>query len=689
MSLHTPENPRSSPVLSMLLKNDINGCKRGGSPPGESVFQNLKCADDAETSTGQANRGPSNIPAFTDPLNNTRAILCANPGHCGGGLSTHCQLFAVAPDSFEHVHRAKRARVENIIRGMSGSPGRQMENAGNSDFNGNASPPWGSEPLKFGMLQQGVTTWCQSSSVDELGYEDMQALRENKRKQRIPQQQHNNMAGVACRKTSDRRSQRAEERRQLQMQLEELQLQLRQLQERLRRAYSGPGTSRSGSEAEESDDAFEDEDTECCLRKEHLGNGIRDGMTAWLCQRQSEDFADMLKRSLQGSLAQVVDAVVEVFVGKKPVCNNSASTSKSPSNLQKYGSACGTSSSTLPASSSEQHSRKFTSEPNKSGQQPTLKHSPPSDQTEALPLVVRKPSPDQPHLLPLGQCLDSHVLPMVPTPLPMTYHAPKGNQKSRMFQGSTFTALDIKPAQCRATTFRYAGGTSDTVQSASRDLLNRYHGEASGHRGHSASNCLASSPASIGFMSDKHPFVKGENFQRGEIPDMLPNANTALQEGLTPNHLKKAKLMFFYTRYPSSNALKLHFSDVKFNRCITSQLIKWFSNFREFYYIQMEKFARQALGDGTMRSQDVTVTRTSELFRTLCIHFNKANDFEVPDRFLEVGEITLREFFLALQAGKDVDPSWKKAIYKVICKLDDDLPEVFRFPGCPRGYHSD
>lgn len=36
-----------------------------------------------------------------------------------------------------------------------------------------------------------------------------------------------------------------------------------------------------------------------------------------------------------------------------------------------------------------------------------------------------------------------------------------------------------------------------------------------------------------------------------------------IQEGLTPSHLKKAKLMFFYTRYPSSNVLKTFFPDVK------------------------------------------------------------------------------------------------------------------------------
>lgn len=52
--------------------------------------------------------------------------------------------------------------------------------------------------------------------------------------------------------------------------------------------------------------------------------------------------------------------------------------------------------------------------------------------------------------------------------------------------------------------------------------------------------------------------------------------------------------------------------------------------------------------------------------------------FQVPDRFLEVAEITLHEFFKAMYLGKDQDPAWKKAIYKVICKLDSDVPEEFK-----------
>ncbi|KAM6311636.1 prospero homeobox protein 2 [Aegotheles albertisi] len=166
------------------------------------------------------------------------------------------------------------------------------------------------------------------------------------------------------------------------------------------------------------------------------------------------------------------------------------------------------------------------------------------------------------------------------------------------------------------------------------------------------------------------------------VMDGAPFTSAHIQEALTPGHLKKAKLMFFFTRYPSSTLLKTYFLDVQFSRCITSQLIKWFSNFREFYYIQVEKFARQALLEGVVDASALRVSRDSELFRALNTHYNKGNDFEVPGRFLEVASVTLREFFSAVRAGKDADPSWKKPIYKIISKLDSDIPEGFKAAGC-------
>uniref|UniRef100_A0A2K5QM20 Prospero homeobox 2 n=1 Tax=Cebus imitator TaxID=2715852 RepID=A0A2K5QM20_CEBIM len=176
------------------------------------------------------------------------------------------------------------------------------------------------------------------------------------------------------------------------------------------------------------------------------------------------------------------------------------------------------------------------------------------------------------------------------------------------------------------------------------------------------------------------PSVKMEQGGLHAVPEALPFSS----EGLNPGHLKKAKLMFFFTRYPSSNLLKAYFPDVQFNRCITSQMIKWFSNFREFYYIQMEKFARQAISDGVTNPKMLVVLRNSELFRALNMHYNKGNDFEVPDCFLEIASLTLQEFFRAVSAGRDSDPSWKKPIYKIISKLDSDIPEIFKSSSYPQ-----
>ncbi|KAF6023274.1 pros [Bugula neritina] len=143
----------------------------------------------------------------------------------------------------------------------------------------------------------------------------------------------------------------------------------------------------------------------------------------------------------------------------------------------------------------------------------------------------------------------------------------------------------------------------------------------------------------------------------------LPGQNVTL----TPLHLRKAKLMFFYVRYPSSVLLKNYFCDVHFNKNNTAQLVKWFSNFREFYYIQMEKYARQSIAEGLSADQ-VEVTTESELYKILNLHYNRNNQIET----------TLREFFRAIAVGKDREQSWKKPIYKVIARLDDIVPEYFK-----------
>lgn len=52
----------------------------------------------------------------------------------------------------------------------------------------------------------------------------------------------------------------------------------------------------------------------------------------------------------------------------------------------------------------------------------------------------------------------------------------------------------------------------------------------------------------------------------------------------------------------------------------------------------------------------------------------------MPQNFRYVVEQTLKEFYKAIQSGKDSEPSWKKAIYKVISRMDDPVPEYFKSP---------
>ncbi|XP_067119808.1 LOW QUALITY PROTEIN: homeobox protein prospero [Centruroides vittatus] len=170
----------------------------------------------------------------------------------------------------------------------------------------------------------------------------------------------------------------------------------------------------------------------------------------------------------------------------------------------------------------------------------------------------------------------------------------------------------------------------------------------------------------------------GDSSEAGDSPAY--ESGLAMTSTLTPMHLRKAKLMFFYVRYPSSAVLKMYFPDIKFNKNNTAQLVKWFSNFREFYYIQMEKYARQSVSEGVKNNEDLKVTPDSELLRVLNLHYNRNNHIEVPEHFRHVVEQTLKEFFKAITAGKDQEQSWKKSIYKVIARMDNSVPDYFKSP---------
>uniref|UniRef100_A0A1W7R9X0 Homeobox protein prospero n=1 Tax=Hadrurus spadix TaxID=141984 RepID=A0A1W7R9X0_9SCOR len=192
----------------------------------------------------------------------------------------------------------------------------------------------------------------------------------------------------------------------------------------------------------------------------------------------------------------------------------------------------------------------------------------------------------------------------------------------------------------------------------------------------SSSHGARGSPDSLHYSHLKPE--NGDSSEAGDSPAY--ESGMAMTSTLTPMHLRKAKLMFFYVRYPSSAVLKMYFPDIKFNKNNTAQLVKWFSNFREFYYIQMEKYARQAFGEGVKNLDDLKVNPDSELLRVLNLHYNRNNHIEAPENFRHVVEQTLKEFYRAIVAGKDTEQSWKKSIYKVIARMDDSVPDYFKSP---------
>ncbi|CAD1477201.1 unnamed protein product, partial [Heterotrigona itama] len=49
---------------------------------------------------------------------------------------------------------------------------------------------------------------------------------------------------------------------------------------------------------------------------------------------------------------------------------------------------------------------------------------------------------------------------------------------------------------------------------------------------------------------------------------------------------------------------------------------------KEFYYIQMEKYARQAVSEGVKNVDDLRVGGDSEIYRVLNLHYNRNNHIE-------------------------------------------------------------
>ncbi|XP_057715743.1 prospero homeobox protein 2 [Corythoichthys intestinalis] len=555
-------------------------------------------------------------------------------------ISTRCNSEGEPPTT-DHL-QAKRARVENIIRVMAGSPNNR--------------------------------TLADNDRPDVDSRESREAYRENKRKQRLPQHQEHSVGGPVSRKPHNDRDDtdtKDEECHKLKEQLHSMQKLLRQLQEKFIQVYKQESADQDDNTGEAidghtvvernhtgSEDGFEKKRRlipECDDRIKVVGHPVH--------QRESQNLREILKQELSRALNDCVDRVL-------------TKASSSGLDLSPQQRTCPSPETQISLSTGKKKRQEGSlhEQPEESTAKPrSLEYYDNSevhqDQTEALSLVVRKPVTS-----PLSSVTSAvkRPYPVHQTPFQFNYSAPLHDSQIlehllKYGPHSNFGGVHCMPHSMDRASPEPVELPWDTL--ALRSKVTPSH--LSHHPRPSALGSVTVDALCL-------PHVKLECGELQSMAERNPYMTLNIQEGLTPSHLKKAKLMFFYTRYPSSNVLKTFFPDVKFNRCITSQLIKWFSNFREFYYIQMEKFARQAIVDGISEVKDITVSRDSELFRALNMHYNKANDFHVPDKFLEVAEITLHEFYKAISVAKDSDPSWKKAIYKVICKLDSDVPDEFK-----------
>ncbi|XP_028677022.2 prospero homeobox protein 2 [Erpetoichthys calabaricus] len=541
-------------------------------------------------------------------------------------------------------HQAKRARVENIIRGMAASPNEQ-------------SPGEGGRTDPFTEVRE--------------------SYRENKRKQRLPQHQYNSYETSAPKKWNKKE----DECQKLKEQLQSMQRLLRQLQEKFFQVYDfrdstfnepegGVSTENSGDKRckvlTETFSSTVNCDYGDKTNKSQIPQTVNfqasSGVPSVLDDANS--ISEVLKYQLSRAVNESVDSVLKSFSStffrqlSQMLDIQDYTTSSTSSTENNTETPCPQTQLNTEEAFKVRYHDCYNAETSAN-----------EDQNEALSLVVRK-TPVSQEARPMNQIPKKHYLPQ--TALPMNY-SPVVHENQILEHILKYGPhRNFSSLQCISPSVDRSPPQSVDFPWEAMKVKSKVTSTHLAHQLHEKT--LSQVPAGSLCL----PHVKMECADPQSLADRSPYMSLNIQEGLTPNHLKKAKLMFFYTRYPSSNVLKTFFPDVKFNRCITSQLIKWFSNFREFYYIQMEKFARQAIMDGINNRKDLVVTRDSELFRALNMHYNKANDFQVPERFLEVAEITLQEFFNAISMAKDCDPSWKKAIYKVICKLDSEVPDQFK-----------
>ncbi|KAA8579724.1 hypothetical protein FQN60_006817, partial [Etheostoma spectabile] len=675
-------------IISQLLKNNMG--KNGGS---DSGFQG----------SGALSSGGSEIHAEDVCSNSSRDSPsdCLSPGPPlppppssssfgrpvpPSSLNSHAPSQPLSLSTFdldrlsdEHL-RAKRARVENIIRGMSHSPlvrpngdhgqesNRENENCSNNSNSSNDQRRDGNshnDSSSHNHSRSDGPSSLLSSPGSRGGVVGVgEVYRENKRKQRLPQQQHS-FTQLVC----SRQEQRQEERRQLKLQLEDMQKQLRQLQEKFYQIYDSEteeeednGESREadrGGEREEDGNLSEDSIRSDGLEERYRDRGRRsnddlseldpglflDRARALLREqamidgemeedvdgREDEErnvervikrrgraagggrqLAETLKQELNCAVSQVVDTVVKGFSSPKQAVGHHhgchSSTPAAPSSSSNSSSSCPPPFGPLPSltpdtrfgggalalgmngdrsptpnyHSSNQRLHCFAdvivpspldSFGGLSGRLGGLPTS--NDQTEALPLVVRKsggggvggentnpslpPPPHHPSLHPSPLSASLGFSPPSfrhPFPLPLMGYP---FQSSLSHGGGA--GYPPGPKDLHRSSPDSMDMTRETV--SLRTKMASLGGGHLGHHHHHHHHHRQSSPGQHGPEGLSLSLIKSECGDLQDMADISPYSGSTIQEGLSPNHLKKAKLMFFYTRYPSSNMLKIFFSDVK------------------------------------------------------------------------------------------------------------------------------
>lgn len=339
------EEPLSSyhnaPLISHLLRKTIHN-KR-------SILNNNHLYMPASSTAGSSMA--ESRPTVTETAQDDWGNLSTkdsqlDAGHTSSGISAEpeCPLS-------EHV-QAKRARVENIIRGMASSPSDKSHAE-------------------------------RESAESEISRYGREVYKENKRKQKLPQHQEHNHAGISA-TNPDANVSRDEECHKLRKQLQSMQRLLHQLQEKFLQMYD-----HNSSECEETLEQQDRHELDVSMNSDDSGmlghketKKIDDGCSS--SQRDQNNLQEMLKIELSRAISESVDMVfkkLSMILDKKSPQLRLCQSPECSGVEKRDHQACAKDPSDLENATKPRPVECYESTPS---------HSP-EHQTEALSLVVRKP----------------------------------------------------------------------------------------------------------------------------------------------------------------------------------------------------------------------------------------------------------------------------------------------------------